>query len=163
MFFRVASLTQHSKAKSCAYSTVYIVLYMVIDSPHKSHNAVNKYPTVNYLVTEICTHVHISFRNGALWDLGLSNTIGCETAALWDLQDRSIRTYSWHIHVCSTLISLLPVRLWWTVIHECPLDKLLIILYIKGLGSRQPCIQFHWCGVMKYNYVISVAFLDQSC
>ena len=44
---------------------------------HKSHNALDKYPTMHNFVTEMCTHVHISvtkwcivwYGTGALWDL----------------------------------------------------------------------------------------------
>ena len=42
-----------------------------IDLSHKSHNTLDKYHTMHHFVTEMCTHVHISVTNGALWDMGL--------------------------------------------------------------------------------------------
>ena len=41
-----------------------------LDSSHKSHNALNKYPTVHHFVPEMCTFL---FQIGALWDMGLVN------------------------------------------------------------------------------------------
>ena len=52
---------------------------MTTDQSHKSHNALDKYPTMHHFVTEMCTHVHISvtkwcivvYGTGALLDMGL--------------------------------------------------------------------------------------------
>ena len=62
-----------------------IRLYLVrveINRPiHKSHNALDKYPTMHYLVTEMCTHVHISVTKWCI--------VGYATVALWHLRKRS--------------------------------------------------------------------------
>ena len=47
------------------------------DLSHKSHNAPNKYPTMHYFVTEMCTCVHISVTNWCI--------VGYGTVASWDL------------------------------------------------------------------------------
>ena len=47
------------------------------DPSHKSHNALDKYPAMQYFVTEMCSNVHISVTKwcivrhgaGAFWDL----------------------------------------------------------------------------------------------
>ena len=93
-----------------------------IDPSHKSHNASDKYPTMHYFATELCTHVHISvtkwcimgYGTFALWDL-------CHTsfAPFWINHDVWIkietfsskrefkRAYYWvkDNHICSGLIS----------------------------------------------------------
>ena len=43
---------------------------------HKSHNASDKYPTMHHVVTEMCTHVHISVTTCCI--------MGYTTVALWD-------------------------------------------------------------------------------
>ena len=54
----------------------------MIDSSHKSHNALEKYPTMHHFVTEICTYLHISEMKGCI--------VGYGTDASWDLSDRCI-------------------------------------------------------------------------
>ena len=53
-----------------------------IDQSHKSHNALDKYPTMHHFVTEMCTHVHISATKCCI--------VGYGTGAFWDLWDGSI-------------------------------------------------------------------------
>ena len=48
-----------------------------IDPSHKSHNASDKYPTMHHIVTEMCTHVHISVTKWCI--------VGYGTVELWDL------------------------------------------------------------------------------
>ena len=48
----------------------------------KSHNALDKYPTIHYFVTEMCTHVHISVTKWCI--------VGYGTDAFWHLCDKSI-------------------------------------------------------------------------
>ena len=50
-----------------------------IDPSHKSHNALDRYPTVQHFVTEMCTHVHISVTKCCI--------VGHGSVALWDLCD----------------------------------------------------------------------------
>ena len=50
-----------------------------IDPSHKSHNALDRYPTVQHFVTEMCTHVHISVTKCCI--------VGHGSVALWDLWD----------------------------------------------------------------------------
>ena len=49
-----------------------------IDLSHKSQNASVPYPTLQRFVTEMCTCVHISVTNGALWDICLMHSWICE-------------------------------------------------------------------------------------
>ena len=55
---------------------------------HKSHKAPIPYPTMQYFVTEMCTCVHISVKNGALWDICLLYCGICEMSGFnprnWD-------------------------------------------------------------------------------
>ena len=51
------------------------------DPSQESHNASDKYPTMHYFVTEMCTHVHISVTKQCI--------VGYENGALWDLCNRS--------------------------------------------------------------------------
>ena len=53
------------------YSTGDRMYRILWDQSHKSHNALDKYPTMHHFVTEMCTHVHISVINVALWDICL--------------------------------------------------------------------------------------------
>ena len=54
-----------------------------IDTSHKSHNALDKHPTMHHFVTERCTqHVHISVTK---W-----YSVRYGTDVLWDLCNRSI-------------------------------------------------------------------------
>ena len=53
-----------------------------IDPSHKSHNASDKYPTMQHFVTEMCTHVHISVTKCCI--------MGYDTDAFWDLWNRAI-------------------------------------------------------------------------
>ena len=53
-----------------------------IDSSHKYHNALDKYPTMHHVVTEMCTYVHISVTKWCI--------LGYRTGALQDLRKRSI-------------------------------------------------------------------------
>ena len=43
--------------KDCLYIEI---RYRGVDPSHKSHNALDKHPTIHHFVTEMCTHVHIS-------------------------------------------------------------------------------------------------------
>ena len=52
-----------------------------IDPSHKSHNALEKYPTMHHFETEMCTHTPISFTK---WYI-----VGYRTGELWDLCNRS--------------------------------------------------------------------------
>ena len=52
------------------------------DSSHKFHNAPILYPTTHHIITEMCTHVHISVINGALWDIWIRHCGICETGLL---------------------------------------------------------------------------------
>ena len=49
-----------------------------IELLHKSQHAPVPYPTMLYFVTEMCTCVHISVTNGALWDISLMHCGICE-------------------------------------------------------------------------------------
>ena len=60
--------------------------YMQTDPFHKSHNAPDKYPTMLYFVTEICTRVYIFV---AKWCIVIYGT-----SALWDLWDWSVPYHS---------------------------------------------------------------------
>ena len=51
-----------------------------INPSHKSRYALDKYPTMQGFVTEKCTHMHISFTNGALLNMGL---VGCGISATY--------------------------------------------------------------------------------
>ena len=55
---------------------------VTIDPSHKSHNASHKYPIMHHLVTEMCTHVHISVTKCCI--------VGYGTDAFWDLWNGSI-------------------------------------------------------------------------
>ena len=65
-----------------------------LDPSHKSHNALDKYPTMHHFVTEICKHVHISVTKwcfvGYLSAVHISGTkwyvVGYGTCALWDMR-----------------------------------------------------------------------------
>ena len=50
---------------------------------HKSHKALDKYSIVHHSITKMCTYVHISDKNGALWDICLMLWRLCETGLLW--------------------------------------------------------------------------------
>ena len=45
---------------------------------YKSHNSLDKYPTMHHFVTEMCTHVHISVTKWCI--------VGYGIGALWDVQ-----------------------------------------------------------------------------
>ena len=62
-------------------SNTFFSMYQ-FDPSHKSHNASDKYPTMQHFVTEMCTHVHISVTKCCIG--------GCGTDAFWDLWDGSI-------------------------------------------------------------------------
>ena len=47
-------------------------------SPICPHNALDKYATTHHFVTEMCTCMHISVTNGALWDMCLMHCEICE-------------------------------------------------------------------------------------
>ena len=53
-----------------------------IDPSHKSHNALNKYPTMHHFVTEMCRHLHIFVTKWCI--------VGHGIGALWDLCNRSL-------------------------------------------------------------------------
>ena len=65
----------------------FIHISALIDPSHKSHNALDKYPTMHQFVTEMCTHVHIPVTKWCI--------VGYVTGALWDLYNS---TYS-HQHL----------------------------------------------------------------
>ena len=50
-----------------------------IDSFHKSHNALDKYPIMHHFVTEMCTHMHIAVTKWCIVVYG--------TVALWNMWD----------------------------------------------------------------------------
>ena len=66
------------KFKSRSYS----ISMLAIDPSHKYHNASKKCPNMHHFLTEMCTHVHISFNKRCI--------VGYRTGALWALYDRSI-------------------------------------------------------------------------
>ena len=70
MLTKVYEATRHHKAASQQPET------NVIDPLHKSHNALDRYPTMHHYVTEmsICAHFVtkwciVGYGTGALWDL----------------------------------------------------------------------------------------------
>ena len=66
----------------------WIVLRLLIDQSHKFHNALDEYTTMHHFLPEVFTHVHISVKNGALWNMGLVHCGICATDLLipdcWD-------------------------------------------------------------------------------
>ena len=53
---------------------------MRIEPSYKSHNALDKYLTMHYFVTEMCTHAHFCYKtNEALWDICLMHCGICVT------------------------------------------------------------------------------------
>ena len=50
-----------------AWSTNSVMILMAL--PHKSYNAPVQYPTMHHFVKELWSHVHVSFKNGVLWDI----------------------------------------------------------------------------------------------
>ena len=54
----------------------HLILIMAINPSHKSHNALDKYPTMPHFVPEMCTFL---LQNGALWDMGLVHCGICVT------------------------------------------------------------------------------------
>ena len=57
-----------------------LVVSYGLDPSHKSHIALEKYPTMHHFVTEMCTHVHISATKLCI--------VGYGTGTLLDLCDR---------------------------------------------------------------------------
>ena len=51
-----------------------------LDLSHKSRNAPDNYPTMQYFVTEVCTFL---LQNGALWDMKLAHCRICATSLFW--------------------------------------------------------------------------------
>ena len=72
-----------------SYDVICSQMYLVYLVPkhlyQKSHDALDKYPTISHIVTEMCTDVHISVTEWCI--------VGYETGALWDLWDGSNTTY----------------------------------------------------------------------
>ena len=57
-------------------------LMRICDQSHISYDASDKYHTMQHFVTEICTHVPISIKNGVLWDMGQLHCGICEFGLL---------------------------------------------------------------------------------
>ena len=62
----------------------YLTATGTIDMLHKSYIAPICYPPMHHFVTEMCTHVHISVKNGALWDICPMHYGICEMGLLYD-------------------------------------------------------------------------------
>ena len=92
-----------------------------IGQSHKSHNAPVSYPTMYNFLTEMCTWMHISVKNGALWDICLMHCGICEMKLLRDA------TYMMEIWFWSVIIMLEII----TSFHV-ELDNALYIITICG-------------------------------
>ena len=90
-----------------------------IDLSHKSHNALNKYPTEHHFVTKMCTHVNISVTKCCI--------VGYGTDAFWYLRDGFIISYvgytiSTHKHT------------WWH--HQMEPFSALLALYVGTFPQK---------------------------
>ena len=80
-----------------------------IDPSHKSYNALDKYPTMHYFVTEMCTFL---LQNGALWDMGMVHCGICATGLLitwlgtWIVAGASL-LLQWFVNLMGVLTFLL--------------------------------------------------------
>ena len=64
---------------------------LAIDPSRKSHNASDKYPTMQYSVTEMCTHVHIPVNKMVHCEIWDWYSVGFVQQVYWD-------TTSWIIY-----------------------------------------------------------------
>ena len=84
-----------------------------------------KYPTMHHVVTEMCTHVHISvtkkcivgYRTGALWDLWCGSatvlsTHPCVFSCLWfNSLMRAARIYIYNHHMYVSAVKWFPKKI----------------------------------------------------
>ena len=81
---------------------IYMASHYRIDPSHKSHNALENYPTMHNFVTEMCTHVHISVTNWCI--------VGYGTGALWD-------TELVHCGICATGVLMYVEAVPWNTVY----------------------------------------------
>ena len=94
---------------------------LTIDSSHKPHNALDRYPTMYHFVTEMCTFL---LQNGASWDMGLMHFGICAVSLL----NLSFHSKSLAPHVCVALFC-------WLALH-CQPCELTIPLGWANQGVR---------------------------
>ena len=104
---------------------------------HKSHNALEKYPTMHHFVTEVCTFL---LQNGALWDMGLGHSCICATDLL-----RYNNVLLQFLLIAAHLNPTDSEE--WVKLAEMSLDadnvKQAITCYDKGTGNSRP-VKLPW-------------------
>ena len=89
-------------AISAKSNNVIIKKLPTTDPCHKSHNALDKYPTLHHFVAEMCTFL---LQNGAPWDMVL---VHCGICASWKESMEAILKLQYeesaHAHFCYKMV-----------------------------------------------------------
>ena len=92
LFSEIADEISQNRAALKSYMTcMNKVMWSALYPFHKSHNALDKCPTIHHVVGELCTYVHFCLTKWCI--------VRYRTVALWDLYKRSIvRGYEWIVY-----------------------------------------------------------------
>ena len=100
--------------------------YILIDLLLKSHDTPAPYLTMHHVVTEMCTCVLISIKNGALWDMCLMNCGICEMGL--SLQAHAVCQQAvTHIRICAITFACKHNQLQWGAVTRNAVQYKMII------------------------------------
>ena len=132
------------------------------DLLHKSHNALDKYPTMHHFVTDMCTYVHISVTKWCI--------VGYLSNALWDLWDWS-NMHIWACHNDIQLYNILKATFYinLTIPHNIYLDldvctwsaseftPRTLLMKVQSLGGHRwiPLTQGQLCGALRFSMMLA--------